>query len=52
MARNPDRLFLMGVSLAFDRAYGSTTDNSSGDVITTKVNANDENFVEDFALAA
>ena len=37
--------------MAFDRAYGSKSDNQIGDSITTKVKAN-ENFVEELALAA
>ena len=43
---------MMGVTLAFDKAYGSRIDNSHGSVTATKVNANDDNFVEEFALAA
>ena len=42
----------MGVTLAFDRAYGSTIDNPHGSVTATKVNANDDYFVEELALAA
>lgn len=37
--------------MAFDRAYGSKSDDQFGDSITTKVKAN-ENFVEEMALAA
>lgn len=42
----------MGVSLEFDRAYGSRMDNLSDDtIIKRKIKAN-ENYVEDMALAA
>ena len=41
----------MGVTLAFDKAYGSKIDNSHGSVTATKITANEE-FVEEMALAA
>lgn len=38
------REHLMGVTLAFDRAYGTKKDNSLDSVTVTKVIANDDDF--------